>query len=112
MGRDRIIGLSTHGPGQAREAVAAGVDYIGVGPVFATRTKVDVCDPVGLDYLRYTAANIPLAQVAIGGIKAHNLDRVTACGARTVCMVTEIVGARDIAGTVGRLRRQLHEGLS
>jgi thiamine-phosphate pyrophosphorylase len=103
----KIIGLSTHGPDQARAALAAGVDYIGVGPLFATRTKDDVCDPVGLAYLDDVLQNIPLPAVAIGGIKLHNIDQVVAKGARTICLVTEIVGAEDIAGMVRRLRTKV-----
>lgn len=99
----KIVGLSTHSPEQARAALAAGVDYIGVGPLFATQTKDDVCAPVGLDYLDYVLRHIPLPAVAIGGIKLHNIDQVIARGARTVCLVTEIVGAEDIAGMVRRL---------
>ena len=100
----RIIGLSTHKPEHAQAALKAGVDYIGAGPIFATRTKEDVCDPVGLDYLSHTVRDIPLPVAAIGGIKLNNIDRVLAAGARTVCLVSEIVGAEDIAGMVRRLR--------
>lgn len=103
----KIVGLSTHSPEQARAALAAGVDYIGVGPLFATQTKDDVCAPVGLDYLDYVLREIPLPAVAIGGIKLHNIDQVIERGARTVCLVTEIVGADDIAGMVHRLRKCL-----
>jgi len=46
----------------------------------------------------------PLPLVAIGGIKEHNLAEVLAHGARTVCLVTEIVGAPDIAATARRLQ--------
>lgn len=99
----RIVGVSTHTPEQARAAVAAGADYIGVGPIFETRTKEDVCDPVGLSYLEYAAANVPIPFTAIGGIKAHNIHEVVSRGAESVCMVTEIVGAEDIEGTVRRL---------
>jgi thiamine-phosphate pyrophosphorylase len=104
---DKIIGLSTHGPEQAAAAVQEAVDYIGAGPIFATRTKDDVCDPVGLEYLNHVMHHVPLPAVAIGGIKTHNLDRVLALGARTVCLVTEIVGAADIAGTVRRLKAKM-----
>jgi thiamine-phosphate pyrophosphorylase len=100
----KIIGLSTHSPDQARAALAAGADYIGAGPLFATQTKDDVCAPVGLDYLDYVLKNIPLPAVAIGGIKLNNIDQVIEKGARTVCLVTEIVGADDIAGMVRHLR--------
>lgn len=108
----KIIGLSTHGPDQARAALTAGADYIGVGPLFATRTKEDVCDPVGLDYLDYVLREIPLPAVAIGGIKLHNIDPVIERGARTVCLVTEIVGADDIAGMVRRLRAKIPPGIA
>ena len=103
LGPDRLIGLSTHGPEQAATAVTAGADYIGVGPLFSTQTKEDVCAPVGLGYLEHVVRTCPLPFVAIGGIKEHNLHEVTARGATTVCLVTEIVGAPDIAATVRRL---------
>jgi thiamine-phosphate pyrophosphorylase len=104
IGADKLIGLSTHSPEQAAAAVQAGADYIGVGPIFTTQTKEDVCAPVGLGYLDHVVRTCPLPFVAIGGIKEHNLDRVLEKGARTVCLVTEIVGAPDIAATVRRLQ--------
>jgi thiamine-phosphate pyrophosphorylase len=107
IGPDKIIGLSTHNPEQATAAVAAGVDYIGVGPIFATATKDDVCAPVGLGYLQHVVHSCPLPFVAIGGIKEHNIEQVVRHGAKTVALVTEIVGARDIAATVRRLREAL-----
>lgn len=73
LGPDKIIGLSTHGPDQARAAVAAGADYIGVGPLFATQTKKNVCAPVTLTYLDWVVEHIKLPFVAIGGIKVHNI---------------------------------------
>lgn len=104
VGPERIIGLSTHGPHQARAAQTAGVaDYIGVGPIFSTRTKKDVCDPVGLEYLDYVVEHIPMPFVAIGGLKEHNLAQVASRGARMACLVTEIVGADDIGSKVAQL---------
>lgn len=108
-GEKLIIGLSTHSPAQARAAEAAGVDYIGVGPIFPTRTKKDVVDPVGLGYLDYVVKNINLPFVAIGGIKEHNIREVRRHGARCIALVTEIVGAEDIGAKVAALRRRLAE---
>lgn len=107
LGPDKIIGLSTHSPVQAKDAELQGADYIGVGPIFATRTKEDVCDPVGLEYLEYVVANSSLPFVAIGGIKQHNIEQVINRGATTVCLVTEIVGADDIVSTVQSLSAKL-----
>lgn len=105
VGHEMIIGLSTHSPSEARAAEAAGVDYIGVGPIYPTRTKKDVCAPVGLGYLEYVVKNIHLPFVAIGGIKEHNIREVVDRGAGCIAMVTEIVGAENIVGRVSSLRR-------
>lgn len=107
VGPDMIIGLSTHTPEQARAAAAAGADYIGVGPVFATRTKEDVVAPVGFAYLDWVAANIKLPFVAIGGIKAHNIGEVARHGARCCALVSELVGAPDIRERVAVVRRAM-----
>jgi thiamine-phosphate pyrophosphorylase len=103
IGPHKLIGLSTHNRDQAAAAVLAGADYIGVGPIFSTQTKDDVCAPVGLGYLDHVVRTCPLPFVAIGGIKEHNLGQVLEHGAKTVCLVTEIVGAADIAATARRL---------
>jgi len=107
VGDGKIIGLSTHSPEQCCDAVAQGADYIGVGPVFFTRTKKDVCAPVGFEYLDYVAANHTVPFVAIGGIKEHNIEEVAAHGARCCALVSAITGADDIAATVAGLRGRL-----
>ena len=96
VGDEMIIGLSTHSPEQALDAVSRGADYIGVGPIYKTFTKKDVCDPVGFDYLEFVIRNIDIPYVAIGGIKEHNMQEVKSRGAKCIAMVTEIVGAEDI----------------
>lgn len=101
---DRLfVGMSTHSPEQAQDAIKRGADYIGVGPIFETHTKKNVCAPVGLSYLDHVVNNTDIPFVAIGGIKEHNLAEVYAHGARCACLVTGIVGSEDIPGTVSRL---------
>lgn len=107
VGENMAIGLSTHSPEQARAAVSLGADYIGVGPIFATRTKEDVCAPVGFEYLDFVVRNIDLPFVAIGGIKEHNLKAVADHGARCMALVTEITAAEDIPGKIAALTRIL-----
>lgn len=106
-GPDFIIGLSTHSPEQAREAESLPVDYIGVGPLFATATKEDVCAPVGLPYLDWVTANISIPFVAIGGIKTHNIGEVVRHGAKCCAMVSELVGAEDIGARVAEVRKAM-----
>lgn len=103
VGENTAIGLSTHAPAEARAAVADGADYIGVGPIFATATKEDVCAPVGLGYLDFVAGQVDLPFVAIGGIKEHNLAEVVAHGARCAALVTEITAAPDLRGKIAAL---------
>lgn len=110
VGNDMFIGLSTHSPKQANDAVTRGADYIGVGPIFKTQTKKDVVDPVGFEYLDYVSKNIDIPFVAIGGIKEHNLSEVVKHGASCVCMVTEIVGANDIRSKVKSVKNIISRG--
>ncbi|MFI5182472.1 MAG: thiamine phosphate synthase [Thermoanaerobaculia bacterium] len=112
VGPSMIIGKSTHSPEQARAAVLEGADYIGVGPLFPTSTKRNVCAAVGLEYLDYAVANVPIPFVAIGGIKARHVSDVRRRGARCLALVTEIVGASDIQSRIGEIRSLLREGSS
>ncbi len=108
LGPDKIIGLSTHSPEQCREAVHLGADYIGVGPIYATQTKENVCAAVGFEYLDYAAAHSELSFVAIGGVKEDNIAEVAGHGAQTICLVTEIVGAEDISSMALNLTQAMH----
>lgn len=89
---NKIIGLSTHSPQEAKKAIEDGADYIGVGPIFSTETKVDVCDPVGFEYLEFVSNNLDIPFVAIGGIKEHNLISILERGAKSIALVSELVG--------------------
>jgi thiamine-phosphate pyrophosphorylase len=110
IGDKMLLGLSTHSPFQARQAVASGmVDYIGVGPLFQTFTKKDVQAQVGLDYLDYVVRHHNIPFVAIGGIKESNVTEVVKHGAARVCLVTEIVGAPDIRGKILSIRALINQ---
>ena len=100
------IGLSTHAPAQAQRAVAAGADYIAIGPVFATGTKPTAM-PVTLEYVRWAAANIAIPWFAIGGINLATLDEVLAAGARRICVVSAILNAPDVTRACAEFRQRL-----
>ena len=104
MGDACVIGLSTHSSEQAQGALRDGADYIGVGPLYATQTKDDVCEPVSLAYLDYVVKNLSVPFVAIGGIKCHNIGDVVRHGAKCCCLVSELVGAEDIVKRVAEVR--------
>lgn len=99
VGPDKVIGISTHAIEEAKAAETAGADYIGVGPIFPTKSKVDVVDPVTTNYIQeIISANLTIPFVAIGGIKLHNVEQVLEAGAVRICAISEIVGAADIKG--------------
>jgi len=100
------IGLSTHGPEQAKRALAAGADYLGIGPVYPTGTKPQA-RPVTLEYVRWAAANVAIPWFAIGGITLDNLDAVIEAGARRVCAVSAILNARDVAAACRQFKDRL-----
>ena len=108
--RDRTsnlkIGLSTHAPAQAERAVAAGADYIAIGPVYATGTKPGA-KPVTLEYVRWAAAQVRAPWFAIGGITLANLDDVLAAGARGICVVSAILNAPDVEKACRAFRDRL-----
>lgn len=104
---NKIIGLSTHSPKQAELAIASGADYIGVGPIFSTQTKENVCNAVGLEYLDYAVENVKIPFIAIGGIKEHNISEIIRRGAKRICLVTEIVGADDIQEKIKRINEKI-----
>ncbi len=101
-----IIGKSTHSFEQAVAAEAEGADYIGFGPLFATPTKPGR-PAIGLADLRRVQAAVRIPVFCIGGIKRANLEAVLAAGARRVVIVSEMLGAADIAGYAREVKAAL-----
>jgi thiamine-phosphate pyrophosphorylase len=100
------VGLSTHSPAEAERAIAAGADYIAIGPVYATGTK-PTAKPVTLDYVKWAAANVKIPWFAIGGINLENLDAVLAAGARRIGVVSAILNATDITEACQNMKKRL-----
>lgn len=108
LGKDKIIGISTHNLEQAMEAEAEGADYIGYGPVFATTTKGGA--PVGVESLKRVMKVIKIPVFAIGGIKLNNLKQVIEAGTNRVAVVSGIVAADDIKKTSEAYKGMLISG--
>jgi thiamine-phosphate diphosphorylase len=91
-----IVGLSTRTPEEAGAALAAGADYIGVGPVFPTGTKPDALAPIGLSGMRSVTERVPdLPKVAIGGITSDKAADVMGAGAQYVAVIAAVCHADD-----------------
>ncbi len=98
----QIVGVSTHCVEQARQAVADGADYLGVGPVFPTATK-GYEQGVGLTYVRDAARAVDLPFVALGGVTADNAGQVAEAGAPAVAVCSAVVSAPDPADAARRI---------
>jgi len=100
MGPGKIIGFSTHNETQARQAATLPVDYVAIGPVYATNTKMNPDPVVGLDGVRAARAVAAKPLVAIGGITRANARQVLAAGADSVAVVRYLLSADSIDAAV------------
>ena len=104
LGNDVIIGVSAQTVEQAKRAEAGGADYLGVGAVFSTATKLDA-DTVPIDVLREICASVSIPTVAIGGISGHNILKLKGTGIKGVAVVSAIFAEPDISGASRRLKK-------
>jgi thiamine-phosphate pyrophosphorylase len=95
LGRNATIGLSITAIEQLRKPDVRFADYLGVGPIFATPTKPDAAEAMGLKGLAAARSMSALPMVAIGGISQANAAETMAAGANGVAVVSAIMGAAD-----------------
>ena len=100
LGEKKIIGITVNTPEQALEAARLGADYLGVSPIFATRTKPDAGEPAGLTLLREIRRRVSLPLIAIGGITLDNAPSVIEAGADGVCAISAVVTRPDVRGAI------------
>ncbi len=97
LGADRWVGTSTHNLEQLREADGSSATYVAFGPIFETRTKAKPDPIVGLEGLREARKATSKPLVAIGGISVANARAAIEAGADAVAVISDLVGAPDIA---------------
>lgn len=108
VGADGIVGVSTHTEAEVRAADASSADYVAVGPVFRTGTKVDAAAVVGLEGVRRARALTPKPLVGIGGISAGNAREVIEAGADAVAVIGALYRAgRSVEKSAGELLQAL-----
>ena len=104
LGKDKIIGVSAQTVEQAILAEQMGANYLGVGAVFSTSTKLDASD-VSFDTLRQICKAVSIPVIAIGGINAHNLLQLSGSGVNGVAVVSAIFAQNDISKATRELRQ-------
>jgi thiamine-phosphate pyrophosphorylase len=101
---DLILGASSHNLEEAVAAQAAGASYVNVGPIFATQTKTVAGGAVGPERFAEVAPHLSVPLTCMGGIKAHNVGALLACGARHIAVVTAVTAAPDVRAAAEELR--------
>ena len=87
----RWLGVSTHNPGQVGEAEQTSADYIAIGPVFVTSSKVNPDPVIGLEGIRRARELTRKPLVAIGGITRANARSVVEAGADSVAVISDLL---------------------
>lgn len=100
----KIVGISTHNVQEAVEAERMGADYIGLGPMKPTTTKLDTEPVVGPAGVHEVRRHVRLPIVAIGGIKAEDVAEIIRSGANSVAVVSAVIAADDVEAAAKRIR--------
>lgn len=108
LGPNKVIGVSAKSVQSAQEAEKQGADYIGVGAIYPTQTKV-VTQHTSIKTLREISQNVSIPVIAIGGIKEAKIRNLTETGIVGVAVVSEIMKAINIAQKVPNLLKELHK---
>ncbi len=95
LGRQKLIGASTHSLEEAEEAEKYGADFVLFGPVYFTPSKASYGAPQGLSALKKIVEKISLPAYAIGGIKAENIEEARRTGIRGVALISAVMSAGD-----------------
>lgn len=106
VGRQKIVGVSTHDIEQAKRAWLDGADYIGIGPIFRSSTKPRSF-VAGVEFAREAVAEIPVPAIAIAGITAANVDEVLGAGVRAIAVTAAVLDTDDPRAAAAELKRKL-----
>jgi len=106
-GRKLLIGVSTHSVEEALEAERDGADFITLGPVYETLSKLQYGPPIGIDTLRNVKSRVSLPVYAIGGIKLERVVDVKEAGADGIALISGILAAKNIKETTEGFLRLL-----
>jgi thiamine-phosphate pyrophosphorylase len=101
----KIFGLSTHSIEQAAKAAEIQPDYIGIGPVYPTNTKLDTARLLGPEEAGRIACQTPITSVAIGGIDAHNLPLLLKEGIVNYCVASAVNSRPDPLAAIQELQK-------
>lgn len=98
VGRHKLIGVSTHSAIEVRDAATEGADFVTLGPIFPTPSKMRYGPPLGLAALEAACRDMRIPVFAIGGVDHGRIDDVMSTGAHGVAMISAVMSSRDVRG--------------
>ncbi len=104
-GNQLLIGVSTHGIDEAIEAERDGADFITIGPIYQTQSKLKYGDPIGIETLKKVKSEVSIPVFAIGGIKLNKVKEVKEAGADGIALISAIFTAENIKETTEEFLR-------
>lgn len=108
LGENKILGVSVQTVEQAIIAEKNGADYLGVGAVFSTSTKLDA-DTVSYEMLRKICKSVTIPVVAIGGIGVQNVEKLKGSGIKGIAVVSAIFAQKQIKSATEQLLQKVKE---
>jgi thiamine-phosphate pyrophosphorylase len=105
LGKNKIIGVTVHSLKEAFFAQKQGADYLGVSPIFPTKTKSDAGKPVGIKELKEISKKVKIPIVALGGISLKNAGQAVRSGADSICAISAVLGKPDVYGEILKFRK-------
>ena len=105
LGKEATIGITINDNIQRAEQYKDIVDYVGVGPVFPTKTKLDAKSPIGIERLKEVVIRSPLPVVAIGGIQHNNAHQLIVPNPKYIAVCSAICSSKKPLDAFLRLRR-------
>jgi len=106
-GGSMLIGVSSHSMEQAKNAEREGADFITIGPVYETPSKMRYGAPLGLDIIEKVKDGVTVPVIAVGGIKKERVGEVLKAGAHGIALISGILGSDDIYNETKEFMRLL-----
>ncbi|NTV27562.1 MAG: thiamine phosphate synthase [Methanothrix sp.] len=109
LGPGKIIGITVHNLAEAKEAETSGADYLGVSPIFQTKTKLDAGKPAGIALIEEIRKQVSIPLIAIGGINHSNATEVIQAGADGLCAISCVVAKENVDDEIKKFQKLFKE---
>lgn len=105
LGPGKIIGMTVGTVAEALAATQAGADYLGVSQIFATATKTDAGEPMGVALIEAIRPRVSIPLMAIGGITLANAAEVIRAGADGLCAISAVVTKQNVRAEIAKFQK-------